>query len=115
MYVHVTLRRVRVTIVAEEKQYNSECASVALFIQHAKCTRRITLSSVACPAVPVFSTLSHKRHDFFKKNVIQRKTSILIFYKTFVHTIFYPKFNQARYDQNVYWSSCTIPAFLVGF
>jgi hypothetical protein len=50
----------------------SECVPVALVIQRAKRMCRITLSSVARPALPIFSTLSHKRHDF-RKNVMEHK------------------------------------------
>ena len=62
---NVTIRRVRVAIVAVEKRLSitySEHVSVALGIQHAKRLRHIILSSVACQARPHFPTLSHKQH-----------------------------------------------------
>jgi len=44
----------------------SECVSVALDIQHAKCMRHIISLSAACLIIQYFSTLSHKCHDFRK-------------------------------------------------
>jgi hypothetical protein len=69
--VKVTLRRVCVTIFAVEKQEvftDSECAPVALVIQHAHHISRIILSSVVWPALRYFSTY-HSQHDFRKKTL----------------------------------------------
>jgi hypothetical protein len=76
----------------------SECVSVALVIQYAKRMRRIILSSVACLAVPYFSTLSHKRHGFREK-VIEHKMRVSIFPTTSVSNISHYKTNLARYYQ----------------
>ena len=65
------------------------------------------LSSLACPALQYFSTLSHKRHDFRKK-VTERKMCVLIFSTTFVRHISHSKMKWARYNKNVYWSSCKV-------
>jgi len=56
----------------------SDCVSVALVIQRAMRMRRVTVSSVACPDLQYFSTLSHKRHDF-RKSLIEHKMCVLIF------------------------------------
>jgi hypothetical protein len=53
--------------------------SVALAIQHAKRMRHIIFSSAACPAVPYFVTLSHKRQDF-RENVTENKMCIDFLY-----------------------------------
>jgi hypothetical protein len=72
---------------------------LALAIQHAKRMRRIILSSVACLALPYFSTLSHKRHDFRKKKVVEHKMCVLILSTAFVCNISHSKTNSARHRQ----------------
>jgi hypothetical protein len=66
--MNVQLRSVRVTIEKQQVLHIlCVCVCVALVIQKEKRMRRIILSSVDSPALPYFSTLSHKRQDFRKK------------------------------------------------
>jgi hypothetical protein len=65
----VTLRRICATTVAVQNSITySEGVFVALGNQHAIRMRRISLSSVACPALQYLSTLTHKKHVFIKKS-----------------------------------------------
>ena len=57
---------------------------LALVHRHEKRMRRIILSSVACLAMPYFSTFSHKRDDFHKKKCIEHNMCILTFSTNFV-------------------------------
>jgi hypothetical protein len=78
----------------------SECGFVVLVIQHAVC---MCLLYNLCPAPlnHIFTTLSHKRHDFRKK-IIEHKMCVLIFSTTFVWNIFHSKKSWARYGQKFY-------------
>jgi hypothetical protein len=88
--------------------------SVALVTQHAKRMRRIILSSVACLAVPYFSTLSHKRHDFRKK-VIEHKICVLIFSTNLSKTFLILRRIQRDIVINVHRSSCKVHVIVVRF
>jgi hypothetical protein len=85
-----------------------ECVFVALGI-------RQSMRTVPCPAVQYFPTLSHKLHNFRKKNFIQYKMCVLIFSTNFVWNISKIKKHWARYDKNVYWSSCKVPVIIFRF
>jgi len=57
---------------------------VALIIRHVKRMRHVIISSVACPALPYISTLSHKQNYFWKKNIIEHQMRVLIFSASFI-------------------------------
>jgi hypothetical protein len=93
---------------------SSECVSVALVIQHLKCTHRIILPSVASLAVPYFSTLSHKRHDFRKK-IVKHKVMFFFSVKFLSETFLVLRRIQRYIVINVRTSSCIVPVILLRF
>ena len=93
----------------------SECLSVALCIQLAMRVRRITILSVACLALPYFSTIHHKRHDFWGKKIsIEHKMRVLIFSATSSETLLILRRMQ-QHIINVHWSSCIVSVILVRY
>ena len=76
----------------------SESEFVTLSIQRTMLMSRIIFSSVACPALQNFSTLSHKQNDF-RKNVIGHKMFFDFLYNIFFCNISCSKKNCASYDQ----------------
>jgi hypothetical protein len=72
----------------------SECVSVALATRHETRMRRVILSSVACPTLPYFSTLSHKRHDFREK---LSNTKCVFWFSLRFWNVSHSKKNSARY------------------
>ena len=68
------------------------------------------LSSIACPAVQYFPTLSYKRHDLRKK-FVEHEMCVSIFSSTFVLTVFHSRRNK-RDIKSVHKSSCKVPVIL---
>jgi len=72
------------------------------------------LQSVACPAVYYFSTLPRKGTIFGEKNIFEHKMCFDFPYNICLY-ISHSKKNGARYDQNVYLSSCKVALILFRF
>jgi len=88
----------------------SECVSVSLFIQHAMRVCPITLPSVAWPALPYFSKLSHKRHDFLK-NVTEYKMHFWTSLQLLCGTFLILRNIQLVIAINVHRHSCEEPGY----
>ena len=72
------------------------------------------LSTVACPALHYFSTLSDKRHDFRKKKVTEHE--MCVFSLQFLsETFLILRRTERDMIKNVYCSSRKVPFILVRF
>lgn len=71
-----------------------DSVSVAIEIQHAKHMHHITLSSVACLALYIFFTFSHKMHSFREK--LLNIKCFFYFLCNFCMKNFHSKKNSAR-------------------
>ena len=115
--MELTTRRIRVIIVALESKTisYSECVYVVLIMQHAKRMRHITLSSMACPALPYFPPLNHKRHHFREKKLLNIKYVCLSIFTNLSETFLILRGIQRGIITNVYWPSCTVAFILLIF
>jgi hypothetical protein len=89
----------------------SECVSIALVMQPSKRLCCILMPSVACLAIPYFSTLFHKRNDFQRNIKCVFWLSLQLLSKTFLIL----RSIQRHIIITVYRSSCTVPVIFGRF
>ena len=89
---------------------DDECVSVALVIRRAKRMRRIILLSVACPALPHFPTLSHKRHDL---KLLNTKRVFRFSLQLLSETFLILRRTERDVIKTVYRSACKVPLLLL--
>jgi hypothetical protein len=87
---NITLRHIRITIVAVEVIYITYYEYGVCILTYFPC--RIILSSVACLNVPYFSILYHKLHNF-QGRVLEHKMCVPVFSITCICNISHSKKN----------------------
>ena len=69
---------------------------------------------MACPSLPYFSTLSHKRHDFRKKKAMERKIYVLSL-QLLSETFLILRITDRDSIIIVFTPSCEVPVMIVRF
>ena len=90
----------------------SVCVCVALVIQHEMRMRHIVTE--AYPALQYFSTLSHKRHDIWKK-LLNTKCVFWFSLQLLSETFLILRRTERDISKKLCWSSCEVPLFLPDF
>ena len=67
------------------------------------------LSSVSCPTLQYFSTLSHRRHDFREEEIIENGMRGLIFSTNLSRKFLIIRIIERDMMKNAYWPSCKVP------
>ena len=111
---NVTLRRVRTTIVAVEKQWVLRKLNVCI------CSLRYPAGNAHAPychlwAAPLCNVFPHFliNGTIFDKTVTEHKMCVLDFLYNFFWNISRSKRNERDMIKNVYWSSCKVTVVLV--
>jgi hypothetical protein len=86
---------------------------LALVTRNAMRMRRIILLSAACQCLPHFATLSHKRHDFRERTVLNVKCVRLTYPQLVSETFLIIRIIQRDIIISVPRQSCKVPAILV--
>jgi hypothetical protein len=93
--------------------YYTTCVLISsLMCLHATHMRHIVICVL--PRSTIFSTLSHKRHDF-RKNVTEHKMCVLIFVQLLSVTFLIVWRNEREMIKIMYWASCKVPVIFVRF
>ena len=109
---NVTLRCVLATIITAVKHCVLHIRSVCIFsIRYPACNAHAPCCHLWPARCTVFSTLSHKRHDFRKKMKHACNMCVSSFFTTLSETIFIQRRTERDMIKNVYWSSCKVTFF----